>query len=361
MGLFSRKKRIAGLDIGEHSIKFAEVKKNGHGIELVNFALLPTPREAMMGGTLPEHFALASSLKQIIEICDGKAPKVAMSLSANSVLIRHFTLPDMPENEMAEAVKFEVEANLPIPISEMTVDFIKVGEATDGDVRKYEIMIVAAKNAIIQKVVESVSISGIEPVRLDIEPLALLRTVQLDENLDLDGSFAIVNIGSSNTNISIFENSVLRFTRGVAVGGNKISSNLSNYLGISIEEAEQIKRDISLSFPVETEDTGFIADNKVESIHPVIDELFMEISRTMEFYQAKYRGQKVNKIYFCGGTASLNGLAKLASSQLYIESEILNPFKNISISSKLSAHKTKIEEAGSAMAVAVGLALSEVN
>lgn len=359
MGLFNIKKRIAGLDIGDHSIKLAEIKKSGQGYELVNFAVLPTPREAKVGETFNDPLALAPVLNNLIDMYNGKMPKVALCLSGNSVLIRHFILPEMPDYEMAEAIKFEVEANLPIPLAELVVDFIRVGEVGEGSVKKVEVMVVAARNEIINRFVDAVKATGIEPVGVDIEPLALLRTVQLAENVDDIGNFAIVNIGSGNTDISIFDNTVLRFTRTIATGGNKISGTVSSQSGLNFAEAAAAGEDIN--FDRAAEMAGLSEETKAELLRPVLNELFMEINRTIEFYQAKFRGASIRKVFFCGGFASLKGLCEMAAAQLGVETSLINPIKELAISAKLASEKDKIEAAGSTMSVAVGLALSEVN
>lgn len=359
MGLFNRKKKVAGLDIGDHSIKFAEIKKVGHGYELVQFAILPTPQEAKAGESIADHLSLAPALNKLMDMYKRKLPKVALALSGNSVLIRHFILPPMPEDEMAEAVKFEVEANLPIPISELVVDFIKVGEVEEGALKRIEVMVVAVRKEIVNRFAQTVSTTGLEPVRMDIEPLALLRTLGLCEDIENLGSFAIVNIGSNSTNISIFENTTLRFSRGIASGGHKISSVLTNRLGLSYEQAAASKEDINVNTVVDFE--ALSEDNKAAIIRPVLEDLFMEINRTIEFYQAKYRESNIRKMFLCGGSASLKGLADLAASRLAVETKIVNPIDHLTISPKLASQKEQIKAAGSAMAVAIGLALSEVN
>lgn len=359
MGLFNRKKKVVGLDIGDHSIKLAELKKTGSGYELVNYAVLPTPREAKVGETMSDPLALAPALDNLIEMYQGKIPKAAIALEGNSVLIRHFTLPDMPDQEMVEAVKFEVEANMPIPLAQLVVDFIRVGEADEGSGKKVEVMVVAARKDILNKFVEAVSTTGLEPVIVDIEPLALLRTLKLNQDVDNLGNFAIVNIGSTSTNISVFENTVLRFTRTVALGGNRVSGILSERIGISHQQAAAAKEDIDLNISKEIDSLN--EDDRTELIMPVLSSLFLEINRTIEYYQAKFRGTSIGKVFFCGGMASIKGLADVAYRQLGMEAFIINPINDLTISSKLAAQKNKIEAAGTAMAVAVGLALSEVN
>src|SRR5688500_7965928 len=100
-----------------------ELAQNGNKYELVNFAVTSTPKGAMDGEFIRDGQSLADAIQQMAGNSQGEMPPVATSIAGQSVFIRHLALPQMPEAELAEAVKYEAEAHLPIPRKEAIMDF----------------------------------------------------------------------------------------------------------------------------------------------------------------------------------------------------------------------------------------------
>ncbi|WP_418792328.1 type IV pilus assembly protein PilM [Phosphitispora sp. TUW77] len=361
MGLFSKKGGIIGLDIGECTIKLIELRKSGHSYEIDNFSVIPTPEGAVSGGNIINSQSLILALQQVQQLFPRKMPRVAAAISGDSVLIRHFNMPMMPEKELAEAVKHEVEAQLPIPSKEIVVDFINVREITENGIKKNEIMAVAARNEIISNYVNIIKSIGFEPAIIDVEPLALLRTVEIAEGPErASGCFAIVDIGAGTTNISVFDNKVLRFTRGLTVAGNKITNTLVSHYNNTFEEAESTKKMVDLSGNVDEKGLGVLLYQKAEVMAPVISELITEVGRSLEFFMTRHRELHVDRIYISGGGALFKGFAERMSSELEMSVLVLNPVERMTVSPKLQHRENEIKQAGSALAVVVGLAVSEV-
>lgn len=72
-------------------------------------------------------------------------------MSGENVIVRNLSVPAMPDRELAEAIRIEAEAQLPIPGKDVTIDFIKCGLTSDGTVKKQEILAVAVRNDIIKR------------------------------------------------------------------------------------------------------------------------------------------------------------------------------------------------------------------
>jgi type IV pilus assembly protein PilM len=362
MGFFSKKTSCLGLDIGENSIKIMEVKKAGSGYEIKQFGIVPTPQSMIEGSLVVNEKGLASVIAELGKKVKAEAPMVAVAVTGDSIIVRHLKVPVMPDRELAEAVRFEAEAQLPIPGQDVTIDFIKHKVVTEGGIKKQEIVTVAVRNDIIKKITRLVESAGFIPVIMDIEPLTLLRAISLlnPSAIPQEGSFAIVNIGSISTNISVFINEQLEFTRKMSFGGYKLTMSLANHYNQSFEEAEATKKLIDLRVNSDQENPPVLMYQKQEILLLVISELITEVDRSLEYYLAQHRGQKVTRIFLTGGGAQLKGIASLMSDELDIPVEVFNPIKYMQISKKLTSVEKDILDAGAALTEVVGLALSEV-
>lgn len=301
MGLFSKKVSCVGLDIGEQSIKFIGLRKNAGGYEIIEF---------VNAAALP-----AMELK-------ADRVHVVAAVSGDNVMVRNLTLPVMPDNELMEAVRFEAEAIFPVTAKDAAIDCLKYGMVSEKGIRKQEVLVVAVRNEAIKKLQATGKAAGIEPDTIDIEPLALQRAVgKLNPSIvPVQSNYAIVHIGFVSTNISIFRDDCLFFTRSLNTGEQKLIASLDK-----------------------------------------IDELVTDIGRSLQYYSAEHRGQEVAKIFVTGEGAMLEGLNSQMSGRLNIPVEVFDPTEYLHINPKIAHTTQEIRASGTALAQVVGLALSEVD
>lgn len=363
MGWFKKKQRCLGLDIGEHSITMVEVAQNGNKHGLVNYVSTPTPKGALDGEFIRDGGILVETLRQMATTIHGELPPVATSISGQSVFIRHLTLPMMPDDELSEAVKYEAESHLPIPRKEATIDYLKVGEVNEAGVKKQEVMVVAARKHAVEQLAELIKAAGLQPVAMDVEPLALFRTLTLSlrGNQKLPDCFTVVQMGANSTNISIFHNNILRFTRTLPTGGNKLNAALVNHYGMSVEEAESTKRLLDFSGNLDDHGLAVLLHQKLELVSPILESLLAEIKRSNEYFTTKYRYVEIQEVFLTGGGSLLRGLDTFMMDGLAVPTSIINPLDYLQIGQNLRVRENEILEAGSALALVVGLALSEVS
>jgi Tfp pilus assembly PilM family ATPase len=118
-------------------------------------------------------------------------------------------------------------------------------------------------------------------------------------------------------------------------------------LGISIDEAEKIKRERGL-LKKEGDQTDV---NEVTSL--TLDYIFSEIGRVLLNYQKK-NGRNVSKVFLTGGGVLLKGLREKAESSFSVPVVMANPFSKVEYPAFLEG---VLKQAGPSFAVAIGLAL----
>lgn len=85
-----------------------------------------------------------------------------------------------------------------------------------------------------------------------------------------------------------------------------------------------------------------------------VDEFVAEVRRSIDYFRSK--GGDVNRIYVCGGGIRLKGLSELIQQAVGLPTEVLDPFRNMSISARKLAPGV-LEEHRSEFTIAVGNAL----
>jgi cell division protein FtsA len=82
---------------------------------------------------------------------------------------------------------------------------------------------------------------GVEVEDIVLEPIASSHSV-LDDTEKKVG-VVMIDIGGGTTDIAVFKKGVLKYTAGIGIAGNLVTSDIVEALGISEEEAERIKRE----------------------------------------------------------------------------------------------------------------------
>jgi type IV pilus assembly protein PilM len=106
-----------------------------------------------------------------------------------------------------------------------------------------DVLLAVAQEDMINAHVETLFRAGLDPIALDVEPLAASRAL-VDLNRDTgsyDHVYALLNIGANTTDLSIIRRGLLSFTRPVPLAGDNITNAIAEGLGYEFHEAERVK------------------------------------------------------------------------------------------------------------------------
>lgn len=172
-----------GLDIGTNAIKIAEVRKSRQGLSLVKLGRRATPVGAIKSGVIVKQREVAAEITGLLKELRIRPRNVVTAVAGQSVIVRTLMLPPMTREEMAEAVKWEVESQLPYPVDEGVYDFDVIGEALDQDSEQpqQKIGLVAARKEIVNSYIDTLRLCRIVPQIVDVQPFAIMRSLSMQE------------------------------------------------------------------------------------------------------------------------------------------------------------------------------------
>ena len=341
-------KRILALDIGASSVKLAEYEGGKGGLTLVNYgiAALAAPIDAGNAEAI-----LSPAILEIVREKGIKPGPVSISVSGQMVFPRFASIAAAGGSEkFDQQIRFEIEQNIPFPIDEMVCDSQVLGDNENGE---KNVMIVAAKTDQIEEITSAVRGAGFSPELVDVAPIALTNILGA-----IGGAgqcSVILDIGAKTTSLVIVDGEKL-YNRSIPVAGNMVTKEIASALGVSTDEAEQIKREnayVALGGVVEDEDE--VRDRISKVCRAVMTRLHAEISRSINFYRSQQGGGMPTKLYLVGGTALLPQVDRFFAEGLQLEVEYLNPFAAIGVGSKLDA--SALETEGPCLAATAGVAL----
>jgi type IV pilus assembly protein PilM len=356
MGLFSSTpQQHVGIDIGSDSIKVVELQGSYKGgFRLVHMGMAPSPPVAMRDGvpTAPEE--LGSHIRALLDKTGIRVDRAIMGVGGQAVTVREVRVPPMTKQELTAAVRYEAERYLPYNIKEVYMDYQVLGETTEDNRRMLDVIVVAARQDVVDQVMAVADAARVQLRVLDVESFALLRSAVPDSAGAQ--TTAVVDLGAEASDILITEGPRLRFTRNIPIGGQVLINAIHEAMDVDPQTARSLLEEKGEVL----EDGAASSDHTTERLHdiiaPHIGDLVTEVRRSLDYYQTRSRAAVINHIYLAGGLARLRNLDKTIAAELGMPATVTSPFVNVKVNPQ-AFPSDRLDAAGSTMAVAVGLAM----
>ena len=343
----SPKKDIVGVDIGSSSIKIVQLRESKGVYHLVSLGIAPLPSEAIVDGAIMDSSTVVEVITNLVQSLKLKTKGVATSISGHSVIIRKIQLPIMTEEEMEASIQWEAEQYIPFEISEVNIDFQILGP-DPKDPSQMNVVLVAAKKDFVNDYVAVFTECGLSPTVMDIDCFAMENAFESNHEIEEDEVVALVNMSASAMNVNVLKEGVSVFTRDITVGGNMFNEELQKRLGLSDEDAENVKLG------------GVLDGTEKSSVDEVItdatENLLQEVQRSLDFFSATSADDKIQKVFITGGVSKFARVQTLLTERLDIPVELLNPFNQVVVDDK-SFDMEYINAIAPLMSVSVGLAM----
>ncbi|OGX40813.1 MAG: hypothetical protein A3G91_04475 [Omnitrophica WOR_2 bacterium RIFCSPLOWO2_12_FULL_50_9] len=332
-----RPSSIIGIDIGASSVKAAQIVETlgGWSLHKITYAEIPSVEEK------DRPPAVVRTLKEALCGMDTQKAKIVSVVSCPKTCTRNLITPLIPRQELAEAVHWEAKNSIPFPLEEAVLDFAVTGEVADKGGKKLRIMLAASPKETVENLLSVFSQCGLKAASLIPVSEAMRSLLAGSKQYALPAgrqggeTVAVVEMGAAMTELNIYRQARLVFSRKLSVASRNITEALRSTLlseqgkvDLSLEEAERVKKTCGLP-EVESEERidGKISMNQVLSlIRPEVEQLVGDIEGSLDFYREESIGGKVDKILLFGGGAALKGLAAFLKSELGVEVSVGDAF-----------------------------------
>ncbi len=239
---------VVGLDIGSSLIKACEIDCRGGRAHLRGIAVMPTPPEAVVNNEITDPVALGKTIKLLFKQAGIKASQVVTSVSGQtSLVVRIIEVPKMTRAELQETMKWEIERHVPFAAEQTVMDFQPlVAPELVPEGQNIEVLLAVAQEALVNRQVETLQAAGLKALAIDIEPLAQSRAlIDLSNGAAPAGTLAVIDIGATTTDVNIYRDGRIAFTRSIQLAGNNLTKAIADVLGRPLADAEQLKKDLA--------------------------------------------------------------------------------------------------------------------
>jgi len=360
LDLFKKKDdSVIGIDIGSSAIKVVQLrKKKGKAIleTYGELSLGPYANTEIGRATNLSSDVIGKALLALLKEAKVNTTRAGIAIPLSASLISFIKMPALDSKQLTQMIPIEARKYIPVPISEVTLDWSVVPVATDqfeedpnqkkeDGKKEVEVLVVVIHNEALNKYRTMSTTVALDTTFFEIELFSTIRAA-LDNGIATN---MVMDMGAGTTKLYIVERGVLKNSHTINRGSQDITLALSKALSVSVDEAEHLKRTVGLSPKPEDKQIN-------EIITLTLDYIFYEANRVLLNYQKKYN-KDIAKVTLAGGGVLLNGFAELAKESFQSEVMRADPFAKIETPAFLD---DVLKTAGPEFAVAVGVALRKL-
>ena len=319
-----------GLDLSDLSVKAVWLERNGNHEAIASYGSVPLPAGAIADGEIVDGEVVKAAIKSLMEKAGPKkiaTKKVICSLPETKAFLRIISLPQMKAEEVKEAIKWEIEANIPLTLDQVYYDWQVLDVPLTSEKDKMSVLVVAVSRSNVDQFQEVLEGAGLEPLGLETESIAEARSLLLEN--DDKRTTLIVDIGDRRSSFLVAVGSSPCFTSSVPLSSQMMTDAISKSLQISFDQAETMKIKHGLGSLAEKSPT-FLA------CEPILESIAIEIEKSLDFFLTNFPLiEKVDHIVFCGGGSNMHGLLPYMAKRLGRPVEAGNPWVNLRLGKRL--------------------------
>ncbi len=344
---------ILGVDIGTAALRVVELEPDGNERPtLANYGsvaskyLYGKPFRQLEKDTLSlSTKSIAEALTSIIQEAGIETKRANFTLPDFSSFFTTLNMPAMGRDELQEAIQYEARQHVPMPTSELVLDWMPTEELTperrqqDANV---QILLVAIPQRVVDQYRDIADKVGLQLESLEAEVFSLARSLSMPEREE--GAVALLDVGAQSTTCSIAAAGAVKASHSFDASGDDLTRAIMEHLDVETETAEQLKVKFGLS-----EEGRAVG----EVLKPTLDSIIMEAEKTFQHFHQQ-EGAVVNRVKLAGGTANLRGIAEYFSEKMRTDARVAQPFERVSYPQIL---RDTLGTKGPEFAVALGVGL----
>ena len=347
-----KRDQIVAIDLGGRTTKAVHLYRRDQSYGLASFAVVDAP--IYERAYAPE--VLADQLKNVHKALGGTRTKsLALAIGVGDAIFRQVELPLMPADEVRAMLKYNSKNYLQQDLPDHVFDCyflapsLNTKSADKGAApgqQKQRAMVGAAKKQIVDDLLTAMRTGGFLGEQVVPGIIGPANSFELAEpELFAKEVVALVDVGFKNTNIVILDCGEIRLNRVVAIGGDRLTSGLSDSMGISYLEAENIK----VGMPTEVQ----------TNLEPLIYPLGRELRASLDFFEHQ-EDKTVSQVFISGGSARSDFIVQALQAELGVQCRNWNPAKSLRM--ELDSQKGgELEQVAPQLTVAIGAAVSALN
>ncbi|MBU0641483.1 MAG: pilus assembly protein PilM [Planctomycetes bacterium] len=255
--------------------------------------------------------AMGAFIAQMVRQHRWHHKRVVVDVPRDKVVINRLTLAPTPVNEVAAAVRFQAQKELPFPLESAEIDFVIMKHNERGFVTG--VLLAAVRREVLDRLRETCAVAGLVPARIGLRPYANLMSIMHLPELE-PKCVLFVEVGPTVTEIDVMREGGLTFSRAANIQVPLVSS--------AAPAADE-------STPAESGQTP--AAPSADVVRVAVNSLLVEITRTLQAYRASEPDAVIDRIVVAGGTGLEADLLNSLEGRFGLAAQLFDPTNALSV------------------------------
>lgn len=340
-------RNLVGIDMGSSSFKIA-CMRTGQQPSLLFYSYVELPESH-------DDSYVSEAIKKALKESGFSSKNAALSFTDESVISRRIELPQMPQNELIEALRWKAKDAVHFDISNASIGYEVLSEfqKEDGSKVMEVICTVAAKEAV-DKRVKVLKDAGLNVIAVNMTPFGLENIAKASPLMDASKTIFVMDFGHTKTEVSVLKNKTLEFVRSLPLGSRNISDSLrpaiqteKGDVTLSKEAIEDFKRRLGITYEEVMLENGVSSRQLLSLMRPVLEQLSKELRRSIDYYMQEFGKDEGVEVYLIGDGSRLKNLDR------YLAEELNVPVKKMAIPPSIDTSRVNLNNDDSLSLVAL--------
>lgn len=322
--MFGTKTGVVGISVHDDDVRVLQFTQTHKGLIVHAAGRARLPRGIVDSGAVQDGERLSKAIK---DACDHAVPnpikagaRAACALPESKTFVRIMMMPQMPEEQVASAVQWEIEEYIPLPLTDVYYDFQRVPQL-EKEKEQMAIVVVAAAHEVVDQYMTAIEGAGLVPVCIEADSIADARAVLAQD--EMQGGNMVLFCGQNTSRLAIITEGVPIFAVSVPVGIASFEADVSRAFGVSTKEAKRMIAEDGIGSYI-TKDPLF------EAIMPSLRSLSDEVRKSADFcLKALAQCEEVSSVALCGEGALIKGLRSYLVKETGLPIAIADPWRGV--------------------------------
>lgn len=327
-----------GVDLGADSVKLMQLRNSGGMLSVSACARGRLPKSVSDGDELHAH--RARILRELLQQGGFRGRRAVMALSCEDLHLKMLRLPQMPDTELAQAVRWEAAEQFSFDPMPDQLSFINAGSVRVGEEMRNEIIMMVASPEAVRERVRLADEVGLRLENIDAEPLALFRTFErmLKRQEDAQAVTVLVDLGRRGTRVIVARGRDVIFIKNIDIGGRDLVRTVAEQLNLSEVEADELRLKVMRENAEAGENESTATQREsiqwtvFDTVRGKVEELAHEIMLCLRYCAVTFRGLRPREVLLTGGEAYDPALVNLLGEHISTECALGRPLRFMDLS-----------------------------
>lgn len=315
--LFYKDKPLIGLDISSTDMKVMSLDLKRQAV--LGYGTIDLDPLRIKKAFDEDDSYLVESMHTLLEkklVGTLASDQVVLGVPTARTYSRTFTVPTSAENVLKDAIAIEVGQYIPLPISLLYVDY----EIIERNSETLTVVVSAIPRKLVDNALAACEDAGLTVNMIEPAINAVARVLKLTEGAELPT--VIVDIGAANTDIAVLDGSI-RVTGGISTGSNTFTLDIAKKLGVTLENAHQLKVLNGLS-------PGARQEKITAALRPALRGIITETRKVIRYYNERLSNdRRLEQVLVVGSGSNVPGIGDYFTNELVMPARTANPWQDL--------------------------------